>query len=72
MPDGQDVKAVATDAKEAASEVGKGRPGTIARSWLWKISPGCLILFPVDASYALSGASTWFDRGGDPYVQGLL
>ena len=71
MPDGQDVKAVATDAKEAASEVGKGRPGTIARSWLWKISLGCLILFLVDASYVLSGTYTWFDRGVELFVQGF-
>ncbi len=71
MPDVQKPKGVADDAKQAAAQVGKGRPGVIAQHWLWKISLFCLVLFLVDASYVLSGHYTWFDRGVELFVQGF-
>jgi undecaprenyl-diphosphatase len=66
-----EVKQVAVDAKQAASEVGKGRPGTAARHWLWQLSLGCALLFLVDAYYVLSGTYTFIDRGIELFVQGL-
>jgi undecaprenyl-diphosphatase len=64
-------KAVAADAKQAAEQVGKGRPGAVARHWLWKIALGCALLFVVDSYYVLSGTYTFFDRGVELFVQGF-
>jgi len=71
MPDKPEVKTVATDAKQAAAEVGKGRPGVHARHWLWMIALGCLLLFVVDSYYVLSGTYTFIDRGIELFVQGF-
>jgi undecaprenyl-diphosphatase len=71
MPDAPDLKATAAEAKQAAIEVGKGRPGPSARHWLWMIAVACLLLFVVDAYYVLSGTYTWFDRGVELFVQGF-
>ncbi len=71
MPDAPKVKAATADAKKAAVEVGKGRPGTSARHWLWRIALGCLLLFVADAYYVLAGFYAPFDRGIELFVQGL-
>jgi undecaprenyl-diphosphatase len=75
MPDAANVKkgaeAVAGDAKQAAVEVGKGRPGTHARHWLWQLSLACLLLFVVDAYFVLTNSYTVFDRATELFVQGF-
>jgi membrane-associated phospholipid phosphatase len=71
MPEVPEVKAVAADAKQAAVEVGKGRPGEIARTWLWRLALVCLVLFVVDSYYVLSGTYTSFDRAVALFVQAL-
>lgn len=71
MPDGQEGKEVAAGAKQAAVEVGKGRPGVIARHWLWKVALACLLLFLIDSYYVLSGTYTTLDRGVELFVQGF-
>ena len=69
MPDSEDVVQVAQDAKQAAVEVGKGRPGIHARRWLWQMALGSLLLFAVDAYFVLSGFYTVFDRAIELFVQ---
>ena len=61
----------ASDAKQAAVEVGKGRPGIHARHWLWQLALACLVLFVIDASYVLSGSYTTVDRAVELFVQGF-
>jgi membrane-associated phospholipid phosphatase len=65
------VKAVAADAKQAAEQVGKGRPGEVARHWLWKVALACTILFAIDSYYVLSGSYTIVDRAIELFVQGF-
>jgi undecaprenyl-diphosphatase len=71
MADAAGAKTVAVDAKQAVAEVGKGRPGTHARHWLWQLSLGCLLLFVIDAYYVLSATYTFIDRGVELFVQGF-
>jgi undecaprenyl-diphosphatase len=71
MPEMPAVKAVAADAKQAVAQVGKGRPGEVARHWLWKVALGCLLLFVVDSYYVLSSTYTVLDRGVELFVQGF-
>src|SRR5260221_8552884 len=71
MADAPDVNAVASDARKAAEEVGKGRPAVHARHWLWQIALACLLLFCVDAYYVLGGYYTVVDRAVELFVQGF-
>jgi undecaprenyl-diphosphatase len=71
MPDQPEVEAVAAGTKQAAVEVGKGRPGTHARHWLGWMALACLLLFMVDSYYVLSGNYTAFDRAVALFVQGF-
>ncbi|GAC1652694.1 MAG: hypothetical protein NVS9B1_00630 [Candidatus Dormibacteraceae bacterium] len=65
------TKPVAEDAKQAAREVGKGRPGTSARRFLWPIAAACLVLFAADAYIVTSKGYTIFDRAVELFVQGF-
>jgi membrane-associated phospholipid phosphatase len=71
MPEHPEVKSVAADAKQAAEQVGKGRPGEVARHWLWKVSLACALLFAIDSYYVLSGSYTVVDRAIELFVQGF-
>jgi undecaprenyl-diphosphatase len=71
MAEAKGAKAAATDAKQAATEVGKGRPGIHARRWLWQLALACALLFVVDAYYVLGGFYTIVDRGIELFVQGF-
>src|SRR3981081_3151950 len=71
MAEHPEVKAVAADAKQAAEQVGKGRPGEVARNWLWKVALACLLLFLIDSYYVLSGSSTCVERAVELFVQGF-
>jgi membrane-associated phospholipid phosphatase len=61
----------AEEARKAAAQVGKGRPGVAARHWLWQLSLACALLFCVDAYYVLNGFYTIVDRGIELFVQGF-
>jgi membrane-associated phospholipid phosphatase len=67
----QAAQAAAADAKQAAAEVGKGRPGVHARHWLWQIALASALLFGVDSYYVLSGSYTIVDRAVELFVQGF-
>src|SRR3981081_4591562 len=71
MTDKPEVKAVAAEAKQAAEQVGKGRPGEAARHWLWKGALACPVLFLIDSSYVLSGSYRIVDRAIELFVQGF-
>ena len=71
MPEVPQVKAVAAGARQAAEQVGKGRPGEIARHWLWRLALACLLLFMIDSYYVLSGSYTVVDRAVELFVQGF-
>jgi undecaprenyl-diphosphatase len=64
-----------TEAREqvgqAAAEVGRGKPGSAARHWLWRVALAAFLLFLVDSYYVVGGIYTLVDRAIELFVQGF-
>lgn len=56
---------------QAAGQISRGRPGTAARQWLWRLSLASALLFCLDAYFVLNGFYTIVDRGIELFVQGF-